>query len=338
MLTDRQKLILKAIIEEYVATSEPVGSKVLTEKPYLDFSSATLRYEMQHLEETGYLQKTHTSSGRIPSEVGYKYYIDHLIIRDDEVTEFYKYIDSIFDDKLSSRSEKVKKLTEFLSDLTSYYTAIITSPNEQAKVLRLEIVPLTEKEAILLIVTSTGDVQSEIIEIPNNYKMDDLLKIINMFDTAMYGHSIYEIRDILSNEASKPRIRQMVDFRDDILNFLIKAFTGFMNGEMVDSGLSKLFNQPEFEDPKKIQKVIKAVEDDVVSNFEGISTGGIQVHIGRENMKAGLEECSTVMMPFSVGDNENGLIYVLGPLRMNYRAVIPLLEYVGKSMNKLNRR
>lgn len=338
MLTDRQKLILKAIIEEYVATSEPVGSKVLTEKPYLDFSSATLRYEMQHLEETGYLQKTHTSSGRIPSEVGYKYYIDHLIIRDDEVTEFYKYIDSIFDDKLSSRSEKVKKLTEFLSDLTSYYTAIITSPNEQAKVLRLEIVPLTEKEAILLIVTSTGDVQSEIIEIPNNYKMDDLLRIINMFDTAMYGHSIYEIRDILSNEASKPRIRQMVDFRDDILNFLIKAFTGFMNGEMVDSGLSKLFNQPEFEDPKKIQKVIKAVEDDVVSNFEGISTGGIQVHIGRENMKAGLEECSTVMMPFSVGDNENGLIYVLGPLRMNYRAVIPLLEYVGKSMNKLNRR
>ena len=338
MLTDRQKLILKAIIEEYVATSEPVGSKVLTEKPYLDFSSATLRYEMQHLEETGYLQKTHTSSGRIPSEVGYKYYIDHLIIRDDEVTEFYKYIDSIFDDKLSSRSEKVKKLTEFLSDLTSYYTAIITSPNEQAKVLRLEIVPLTEKEAILLIVTSTGDVQSEIIEIPNNYKMDDLLKIINMFDTAMYGHSIYEIRDILSNEASKPRIRQMVDFRDDILNFLIKAFTGFMNGEMVDSGLSKLFNQPEFEDPKKIQKVIKAVEDDVVSNFEGISTGGIQVHIGRENMEAGLEECSTVMMPFSVGDNENGLIYVLGPLRMNYRAVIPLLEYVGKSMNKLNRR
>ena len=338
MLTDRQKLILKAIIEEYVSTSEPVGSKVLTEKPYLDFSSATLRYEMQHLEETGYLQKTHTSSGRIPSEVGYKYYIDHLIIRDSNVVEFYKYIDTIFEDRLTSRSEKIKKITEFLSDLTSYYSAIITSPNEQAKVLRLEIVPLTENEAILLIVTSTGDVQSEIIEIPNNYKMDDLLRIINMFDTAMYGHSIYEIRDILSNEASKPRIRQMVDFRDDILNFMIKAFAGFMKGEMVDSGLSKLFNQPEFEDPKKMQKVIKVVEDDVISNFNRNSSGGIQVHIGRENLKDGLEECSVIMMPFSVGDNENGLIYVLGPLRMNYRAVIPLLEYVAKSMNKLNKR
>ena len=337
MLTDRQKLILKAIIEEYVTSNEPVGSKMLTEKPYLDFSSATLRYEMQHLEETGYLLKTHTSSGRIPSEIGYKYYIDHLIIRDNNVTEFYKYIDSILDDKLTSRSEKIKKITEFLSDLTSYFSAIITSPNEQAKVLRLEIVPLTEKEAILLIVTSTGDVQSEIIEIPNNYKMDDLLRIIGMFDTAMYGHSIYEIRDILSNEASKPRIRQMVDFRDDILNFMIKAFEGFLQGEMVSTGLSKLLNQPEFQDSKKMQCVIKAIEKDILSNFGDKRSSGIQIHIGRENLIEGFEECSVIMMPFNVGDNENGLIYVIGPLRMNYRAVIPLLEYIGKSMNKLNK-
>ena len=89
MLTDRQKLILKAIIEEYVTSNEPVGSKALTEKPYLTFSSATIRYEMQHLEETGYLLKTHTSSGRIPSEMGYRYYIDHLLIRDDAVSDYY---------------------------------------------------------------------------------------------------------------------------------------------------------------------------------------------------------------------------------------------------------
>ena len=93
MLSDRQKLILKAIIEEYVSTNEPVGSKSLTSKPYLDFSSATIRYDMQQLEEDGYLEKTHTSSGRIPSEVGYRYYVDNLIIRDDEVINYYRYID-----------------------------------------------------------------------------------------------------------------------------------------------------------------------------------------------------------------------------------------------------
>ena len=99
MLSDRQKLILKAIIEEYVTSNEPVGSKSLTNKPYLDFSSATIRYDMQYLEENGYLEKTHTSSGRIPSQNGYRYYVDHLIIRDDDVTQYFKYVDEILDDK-----------------------------------------------------------------------------------------------------------------------------------------------------------------------------------------------------------------------------------------------
>ena len=141
MLTDRQKLILKAIIEEYVTSNEPVGSKMLTEKPYLAFSSATLRYEMQHLEETGYLKKTHTSSGRVPSEQGYRYYVDHLIIRDDDVVEYYKYVDEILDNKYYSKEECIKKITNFLSELTGYYSAIITSPNDLAKVLKMEIVP-----------------------------------------------------------------------------------------------------------------------------------------------------------------------------------------------------
>ena len=109
MLLIKQKLILKAIIEEYVTSNEPVGSKMLTEKPYLDFSSATLRYEMQHLEETGYLKKTHTSSGRIPSEMGYRFYVDNLVIRDDSVTDYYKYVDEILEDNLLSDNEKIKK-------------------------------------------------------------------------------------------------------------------------------------------------------------------------------------------------------------------------------------
>ena len=174
MLTDRQKLILKAIIEEYVTSNEPVGSKALTEKPYLTFSSATLRYEMQHLEEEGYLKKTHTSSGRVPSEVGYRYYVDHLIIRDDDVMEYYKYVDDILDDEYNTKEEAIKKLCSFLSDLTGYYSAIITSPNDLAKVLKLEIIPVAETEALLLVVTSSADVRTQRIIIPKGYKMDDL--------------------------------------------------------------------------------------------------------------------------------------------------------------------
>ena len=338
MLTDRQKLILKAIIEEYVTSNEPVGSKMLTEKPYLAFSSATLRYEMQHLEETGYLKKTHTSSGRVPSEQGYRYYVDHLIIRDDDVVEYYKYVDEILDNKYYSKEEAIKKITNFLSELTGYYSALITSPNDLAKVLKMEIVPLSEDEAVLLIVTSSGSVQSQRIVIPKGYKMDDLLRIIQMFDNAMYGHSIYEIRDILSNEASKPRIRQMVDFRDDILNFMIKAFEGFLKGDSTDSGLSKLLNQPEFQDHQTMQRIIKAIDGEIMRSFTSKEETGMKIHIGTENLCDGLEECSIITMPFSINDNEGGSIILVGPTRMNYRATVPLLEYVARSMKKVDKR
>ena len=215
MLSDRQKLILKAIIEDYVTSNEPVGSKALTEKPYLDFSSATIRYDMQDLEEKGYLEKTHTSSGRIPSQTGYRYYVDHLIIRDEQVLEYFKYLDEILDNKKLAKEDALKKLADFLSELTGYYTIILGSSADFAKVKKMEIVPLSNTEAVMLIVTNTGQVQSQRITIPEGYNQDDLLKIIEMFDNAMYNHSVYEIREVLSKEASKPRIRQMVDFRDD---------------------------------------------------------------------------------------------------------------------------
>lgn len=339
VLTDRQKLILKAIIEEYVTTNEPVGSKVLTEKPYLTYSSATIRYEMQHLEETGYLKKTHTSSGRIPSEMGYRYYVDHLVIRDEVVSEYFKYVDEILDNTSIDKAEAIKKLTNFLSDLTGYYTAIIGTSSELAKVLKMEIVPLeSNSEAVLLIVTSTGDVESRKIYIPQGYKMDDLMRIISMFDTAMYGRSIYEIRDVLSKEAAKPRIRQMVDFQDDILNFMIKSFGNFLKGETYDAGLSKLFSQPEFQDREVIQKVVAAINSEVMKSFTTQEIQGIKIHIGSENLCNGLEECSIITIPYSINENEMGTILFVGPTRMNYRATIPLLEYVANSMKKLDKR
>lgn len=337
MLSDRQKLILKAIIEEYVSTNEPVGSKALTNKPYLDFSSATIRYDMQHLEENGYLEKTHTSSGRIPSQVGYRYYVDHLIIRNEEVVEYFKYVDEILDNKLITKEEALKKLTDFLSELTGYYSAIVGASNDYAKVMKMEIVPLSDSEAVLLIVTSNGAVQSQKISIPNGYNMDDLLRIIQMFDNAMYDHSIYEIRDILSKEAAKPRIRQMVDFRDDILNFMIKGFSRFLNAETYDSGLSKLFNQPEFQDHQKMQKILKAIDNNTLQSLASIK-GGLKIYVGYENNCDGLEECSIVTVPYYIGDNEYGTLVLVGPTRMNYRGVIPLLEYVAKSMSKLYNR
>ena len=338
MLTDRQKLILKAIIEEYVPSNEPVGSKALTEKPYLAFSSATLRNEMQTLEEDGYLKKTHTSSGRVPSDIGYRYYLDHLFIRDEHVEDYYKYVDEILDNKYDSKEDMSRKLVNFLSDLTGYYTAIIGNASDTAKVLKIEIVELEDNQAVLLIVTSAGNVQSQKIYIPKGYNMDDLMRIIGMFDTAMYGQSIYNIRGILSKEVAKPRIRQMVDFHDDILNFMIKAFDGFLHGNVYEAGLSKLLNQAEFQDYQKMQKLIKAVDNEEFTNVLTDASSSIKIVVGSENMNEGLDECAVVSVPYFINDDEFGTILLVGPTRMNYRATVPLLEYVAKSMRKLDKR
>ena len=338
MLSDRQKLILKAIIEEYVNNNEPVGSKALTEKPYLDFSSATIRYDMQSLEENGYLEKTHTSSGRIPSQAGYRYYVDHLIIRDNQVTEYFKYLDEILDNPHLSKEDALKKITAFLSELTGYYSIVLGSSTDFAKVMKMEIVPLSEKEAGMLIVTNSGAVQSQKITIPSGYHLDDLLRIIQLFDNAMYDHSVYEIKEVLSKEAAKPRIRQMVDFRDDILNFMIKGFSRFSNTETYESGLSRLFNQPEFQDYQVMQKILKAIDEEAMKDVADTSEGALKIHIGSENKNSGLKDCSIISIPYYIDDNEYGTIILVGPTRMNYRGVIPLLEYVAKSMPKLYNR
>lgn len=338
MLTDRQKIILKTIVESYIETNEPVGSKVLTAKPYLAFSSATIRYDMQSLEEKGYLEKTHTSSGRIPSEVGYRYYLEHLIIRDQSIENIFDEIDALFANEMISKEEAMKKIVDFLSEMNNCYTVILGNASVHDKVMKLEIVPLDEKEAVLLIVTNTGDVQSQKITIPDGFNMDDLLRLISMFDNAMYGHSITEIRNILGKEAAKPRIRQMVDFRDDVLNFLVKGFARFQNTDNFSSGLSKLFNHPEFQEHKVMQNVLNLIDSDLLEKVLETNEDGIKIRIGSENDEYGLNDCSIISIPFYKGELECGKIAIIGPRRLQYNKVIPLLEYIAKEMPRIYKK
>lgn len=338
MLSSRQKLILKAIIEEYVDSIEPVGSKVLTEKPYLDFSSATIRYDMQFLEENGYLEKTHTSSGRIPSEKGYKYYVENLVTRDDSILKYYPMILEIFENKFYTKEEASKRAVEMLSQITGYLVIMLGSSANFSKVKKMEIVPLTENEALLLIVTDAGAVQSQKITIPNGFNMDDLLKLIDMFDVAVYDHSVLEINEILSKEAMKPRIRKMVDFKDDLLSFIIKAFSRFQNGEFYQAGLTNIFNQPEFHDHESMENILKMIDDGTLVNVMKDCGNGLTIRIGEDNQIENMKQCSIVSIPYYINDSAYGTISCIGPIRMQYRKVLPLIEYVATLMRKLYNR
>lgn len=335
MLSDRQKLILKAIIEEYVDSMEPVGSKVLTEKPYLKFSSATIRYDMQNLEENGYLEKTHTSSGRVPSEQGYKYYVEKLLTRDEDIISLYPIIDELFDNKYFTREDSCKRAVELFSKMTGYMTIMLGSSENYSKVKKMEIVPLSEKEAVLMIVTNAGAVQSQKITIPHGFKMEDLLRLIDMFDNAIYDHSVYEINEILSKEAMKPRIRKMVDFRDDVLSFLIKGFSRFQTGEFYQAGLTNVFNQPEFHNHESMNNILRLIDDDSMIDLMKDCGSGLTVKIGSDNFDKNMKNCSIISIPYYIDDNAYGTIACIGPMRMQYKKVIPLLEYIATSMRKL---
>lgn len=338
MLTNRQKLILKAIVEEYIRTSEPVGSKTLTQNPNLQCSSATIRYDMQELEENGYLEKTHTSSGRIPSELGFKFYVDNLITRDEDTAKVFPLIDQIINDPFKELEEKIKEIVNITSLYSGYISAILGSSANYQTVKKMEIVPLDNKSCVLLIVTNGGKVQSQTINVPEGYKVEDLLRLIDMFDNAMYDRSILEINEVLTKEAKKPRIRKMVDFRDDILNFLIKAFSRFEESEFYQCGLTKIFEQPEFKNHEAIESLIKMIDEGSIRKLLKQSGGGLTVRVGSDNVDENLKNCSIVSMPYSMDVNEYGVLCIIGPIRMNYSKVFPLIEYAASGIGKLYKK
>ena len=174
MLTNRQKLILKAIVEEYVNTANPVASFDLMAKPYLNFSSATLRAEMATLEQLGLIEKPHTSSGRVPTSMGYKYYVDNLVTRDSEVVSDFPLIDQIFQQHDLMKEEAIKEAMNLLSKLTNYTSMALGADYRNELVKKMDFIPVSDKEAVILIVTNLGHVSNQMIKIPNGLNPDEL--------------------------------------------------------------------------------------------------------------------------------------------------------------------
>ena len=333
-LSNRQKLILKAIIEEYVSSGEPVGSKVLTSKPYLEFSSATIRADMAYLEMLGLLEKTHTSSGRIPSVSGYKYYVEHLVTRDYEVVNHFPLIDKIFNDETLNKEQMIKKAIDLLSDLTNYMTLASENNYEHIRIAKLDLVQISDFDALLLIITSTAKVETRQIKIPK-MGFAEFKKVIDAFDKALHNCYVSEIKYILKSENVANIISQYIDYQEEILRTFEAAFSSLNQTKTFHSGIDTIFEIPEFRDVDKIKKIITAVNNESINSLIATPTRGLSVRIGHENNISVMNDCSIVSVPYQIGDDKAGMIAVIGPTRMEYSRVIPLLEYIAKNMSKL---
>lgn len=333
-LSNRQKLVLKAIIEEYVSSGEPVGSKVLTEKPYLDFSSATLRNDMAYLEEIGLLEKTHTSSGRVPSELGYRYYVEHLVTRDYDVVNQFPLIDKIFNDQSLNKGEMIKKAIDLLSSLTNYMTVASENRFDNTRIAKLDLVQINEYEALLLIVTNQAKVETKQIRIPQ-MGFKEFKKVIDAFDKALKNSLVREVKYILKSEGVNEIISQYIDYQEEILTTFEKAFNEFNQTNTYRSGIDTIFEIPEFRDVDRIRDIMQAVNDQKIHSILTAPTTGLSVRIGQENTIRTMTNCTVISVPYQIGDEDAGTIAVIGPTRMEYRRVIPLLEYIANNMSKL---
>jgi heat-inducible transcriptional repressor len=337
VISNRQKLILKAIIEIYVQTGEPVGSKVLTDWPYLDYSSATIRYDMQALEELGYLEKTHTSSGRVPSNVGYRYYLENLVTRDSEIDTLFPLIDKVFDRYQNSREIAVKAAIDLLSELTSY-TSVALGPNEAlTRIKKIDYVSLSDNDAVILIVTDRGNVHSQVFSLDDNVSKDYFKKTVQTLNELLENQYLKDARKILSRVHTEENIIDYMDYQEKIVDAFIGAFTQMSKEDVYLAGLGNMLTQGEIEDPNEMRHLLSMLNRQDVLKVVG-HTNKLSFKIGNEADFMPNNKVTIISVPYAVNEEETGTIAIIGPTRMDYAKVIPLLEYIAKNITKLYKK
>lgn len=333
VLTERQEMVFKLIVDEYVRTAEPVGSRSLSK--FMDVSPATIRNEMSDLEELGFLEKTHTSSGRIPSEKGYRYYIEKILKDLDDDTEGFFEFEKLFENRDIQRDEMIKEAINLLSQATNC-TAISLGPNAyHSKVKKVQLIPLRDTQALILVITNLGYIESKQITISEDMEMQELIKVIDLLNELLVDTPIAKVSEKLHYEIQHSRIKELLKYRDTIVDSFIEAFSKFAQTKYYLTGSSNMLYQPEFNDIRKLRDFIQTIENNEIFKIVESNLDGISVKIGTENQITSMQDCTVVSSTYDTGGGEKGTISVVGPTRMDYRKVIRLIQYIAKHIEKL---
>lgn len=334
MLSQRQKKLLKLIIEEYVRTAEPVGSKVLSQLPDFSLSSATIRNEMAELEQLGLIVKTHTSSGRVPSEEGYKFYVKELIQSEQKIQEF-PMIDEIFERELITTEQAIKESMSLVTELTNYASIILGGSAYKSKIKKLQFVNIGKGLGVILMVTDQGYVESKKIIIPEEIHSNDIERIINLLNETLHDCPISEIDITLKEKIPSDDIRTRMQYYDELVGIFVRAFTNMAQDKFFLSGKTKILNQPEFQSVEKVKSLMEAIDKQEVLKVINLNESGISVKIGQETEIKAMEDCTIISVPFENDSGDRGAIAIIGPKRMEYQKVIPLLKYISSNLRKL---
>ena len=331
MLDNRKKKILQAIVEEYIDTAEPVSSGNLVKE--LNCSSATIRNDMAELEKIGFLEKPHTSAGRIPSQKGYRYYIDELL-RDDKLTaKEMQYIKNKLETTVNELEDLTKIATTTLSELTHYTTIAIGPKIETHTILDVKFVLLGSRVMMAIILTDSGIIREAIIKFDEDVTEEQIKNLNTIFANHMVGKPIDELGGNIE-EFITTEMKNSISIIQKIIDEINKIFKE--HDDLILEGTNKAFDLPEFQKAELAKNFMNVLDaKDLVS--EVLNTGvaeDINVYIGEELQDEKLKDFSVVTFNHLLGDKDIGTIGIIGPTRMDYSKVISIMKYISKKLKE----
>lgn len=334
-LGDRKRLILQAIIEDYINTAEPVGSRTISKKYLTSTSPATIRNEMADLEEMGYIEQPHTSSGRIPSDKGYRLYVDKMMEQQSVNKKQDDMIRRQFTDTIGEIDPMIKQASKLLSQMTQY-TSIITTPQLKKTTLKhIQLIKIKPSIVLAIIITDAGIVKNSVLHPLGEITTENLDKIGNFLNDKLNGMCVEDIAEIILEDMPGSHLSYR-DIIDQIIPELMQTLIYSDNVEIYHDGAANILNLPEFSDIGKARNFLNTLEEnELLFKVLNNSADNINVSIGRENEYAQFQNCSLITATYKLNGKIIGSIGVIGPTRMEYSKVISVVDCMTNNLSEI---
>ncbi|HQA58856.1 MAG TPA: heat-inducible transcriptional repressor HrcA [Acetivibrio sp.] len=331
LLDDRKKRILQSIIDDYISTAEPVGSRTVARKHEFGLSSATIRNEMADLEEMGYIKQPHTSAGRIPSDQGYRFYVDQLMKTSQLTVEEMLSIKSALDVKINELNQLLRQISVAMSKITRYTSMAATPERKNSVIKNIQVVPVERGRALVIVITNSGIVKNSLITIPETVTPEYLIFVNNVLNEKLVGLTIEQINMPVISE-----IEVLISPSQEVLMPILNGVTDCINqidsSEVYLEGTINMLNYPEFSDVDKVKNFLCLMDKKELLgrmlNELSQNNGSVTIKIGEENKIEKMKDCSLVTTTYRVGNIAIGTIGVIGPTRMDYSKVLAAINFM----------
>lgn len=336
MLDERKRRILQAIVDDYVSTAEPVGSRTIARKYDLGVSPATIRNEMADLEVLGFLEQLHTSSGRIPSAKGYRFYVDALLSPTQMSEKEISLIRNWYQAKVRRLDEVFQTTAKILSRMTGNVSLVLAPQASPSSFKYLQFLPFDENKVLLVVVSDSGAVENKLLPLPKGTTLEEMQLIAEKLNNRLAGIPFRNFRGRMFQDVRDSILGEAREF-EEALSILADTLSSRHQERVYLGGATQMLNQPEFKDVEKFKRLLNMLEEErlLYDILEAPSDDGVVVTIGRENKFSGIQDCSMVRATYCLGGEVVGTIAVLGPTRMDYAKIMATLEFMNHNLSEI---